>query len=43
MQLAVIGLQEVGMIVGGVILLAAIVWVGNKINNEGSDSTSPKQ
>ena len=35
------GLQEVGMIVGGVLLLAAIVWVGNKINNK--DSASPKQ
>ena len=35
------GIQEIGMIAAGVIVLGAIVWVANKVNNK--NSATPKQ
>lgn len=35
------GLQELAMIVGGVLLLLAVMWVVNKVGNK--SGASPKQ
>ena len=35
------GLQEVGLIVAGVLVLMAVIWVANRFSNKGS--ASPKQ
>ena len=33
------GVQEIAMVVGGILLLASVVWVANKIGNKNSASS----
>lgn len=37
------GIQEIGIVVGGVVVLLAVVWVANWISARKNNSTSAKQ